>query len=194
MKKVIFSLLAILALGFVTDTAEAQTAQPLKVGIFDPGVIVQRLPEFKNVQAKVKEFQTDSLAPKRDELEFQYNRLDSTYKADSLAKKPQSVLDYSSKEKQKFYWQLLNWQSIVENATRQKYGQLAQPLYEKVDKAMQDIIKAQKITLVISPNEVIYFDDKTVINLFEPVAKTLGIDLNAQPQAPAGADSTGAGN
>lgn len=194
MKKVIFSLLAILALGFVTNTAEAQTALPLKIGIFDPGVIVQRLPEFKNVQDKVKQFQTDSLAPKRDDIEFQYNRLDSTYTADSLAKKSQSVLDYLSKQKQQFYWQLLNWQGIVENATRQKYQQLAQPLYEKVDKAMQDIIKAEKITLVVSPNEVVFFDDKTVINLFEPVAKALGIDLNAQPPQQPAADSTGTGN
>ncbi|HTN36394.1 MAG TPA: OmpH family outer membrane protein [Arachidicoccus sp.] len=193
MKKVIFSLLAVMALVFVANNSQAQTTPALKVGVFDMDIIVARLPEYKNVQAKLEEYQRDSLGTKRDELEFQYNRLDSMYKADSLAKKPKSVLDYSNKQRQQFAWQLYNWQNIVQNASRQKFSELSQPLYEKVNKAYLDAVKAAKVTLVIKPDAVMFVDDKVVVNLFEPVAKTLGIDLNAKDSTDANG-APGGGN
>jgi Skp family chaperone for outer membrane proteins len=188
MKKVIFSLLAVMALGFFTSNAQAQTSPALKVGVFDYDVIVGHLPEYKDVQKKIEEFEKDSLGPRRDAIEYQYNRTDSTYKADSASKKSKAVLDMINQQRQQYAWQLINWQQIVQNAERQKFAELSQPLYDKVQKVLMDEVKAQKITLVIKPDDVIYVDDKTVINLFNPVAKTLGIDL----KAPA-TDSTGAG-
>lgn len=194
MKKVIFSLLAVMAVVFVTNNAQAQTAPlPLKVGVFDMDIIVARLPEYKNVEKKLEDYQKDSLGPKRDELEFQYNQQDSIYKADSIAKKPKSVLDYANKQRQQFAWQLYNWQNIVQNASRQKFTELSQPLYEKVNKAYLDAVKAAKVTLVLKPDAVMFVDDKVVVNLFEPVAKTLGIDLNAKDSTDANG-APGGGN
>lgn len=190
MKKVIFSLLAVIGLGFVTNNTQAQSTPALKVGIFDMDIIVSRLPEYKDVQAKIDAFDRDSLGPRRDAIEYQYNRADSSYKADSAAKKSKQVLDYSNQQRQQYAWQLINWQQIVQNAERQKYSELARPLYEKVNKAFMEEMKAQKVTLVIKPDAAIYWDDKVVVNLFEPVAKKLGIDLKANPNA---ADSSGAG-
>ncbi|QEC72164.1 OmpH family outer membrane protein [Arachidicoccus ginsenosidivorans] len=63
MKKVIFSLLAVMALGFFTSNAQAQTSPALKVGVFDYDVIVGHLPEYKDVQKKIEEFEKDSLGP-----------------------------------------------------------------------------------------------------------------------------------
>lgn len=190
MKKVIFSLLTVIALGFFTNNTQAQTAPALKVGLFNPDVIVARLPEYKDVQKKIEAFDKDSLGPRRDAIEYQYNRADSSYKADSAAGKSKQVLDMINNQRQQYAWQLINWQQIVQNAERQKFAELARPLYEKVNKVYMDEVKAQKITLVVNPDAVLYFDDKTVVNLFLPVAKKLNIDLNANPNA---ADSTGAG-
>jgi Skp family chaperone for outer membrane proteins len=184
MKKVIFSLLTVMALGFFTSNAQAQTPA-LKIGVFDYDIIVGRLPEYKDVQQKIQVFEKDSLGPRRDALEYQYNRADSSYKADSAAKKSKQVLDMINQQRQQYAWQLINWQQIVQNAERQKFGELSQPLYEKVQKVLMEEVKAQKITLVIKPDDVVYGDDKTIVNLFEPVAKKMGINLNAQ-------DSTGA--
>jgi len=192
MKKVIFSLLTVMALGFFTNGAQAQ-APALKVGVFNPDAIVARLPEYKDVQKKIEAFEKDSLGPRRDAIEYQYNRADSSYKADSAAGKSKQVLDYSNQQRQQYAWQLINWQQIVQNAERQKFAELARPLYDKVNKVYMDEVKAQKITLVLNPDAVMYVDDKTVINLFLPVAKKLNIDLNANPEGAAGADSTGLG-
>ncbi|QEC72165.1 hypothetical protein FSB73_11260 [Arachidicoccus ginsenosidivorans] len=93
-----------------------------------------------------------------------------------------------NQQRQQYAWQLINWQQIVQNAERQKFAELSQPLYDKVQKVLMEEVKAQKITLVIKPDDVIYGDDKTIVNLFNPVAKKLGIDLKAPT-----ADSTGAG-
>lgn len=190
MKKVIFSLLMVMALGFFTNNTQAQTAPALKVGVFNADVLVARLPEYKDVQQKIEAFDKDSLGPRRDAIEYQYNRADSSFKADSAAGKSKQVLDYSNQQRQQYAWQLINWQQIVQNAERQKFAELAKPLYDKVNKVYMEEVKAQKITLVINPDAVMYVDDKVVVNLFIPVAKKLGIDLNANPN---GADSTDVG-
>ena len=186
MKKVIFSLLTVMVIGFVATNAQAQTATTFKVGVFDLDAIVPKLPEYKDVQKKLESFERDSLGPRRDAIEYQYNRADSSYKADSAAKKSKQVLDYSNQQRQQYAYQLINWSQIVQNAERQKYAELANPLYEKVNKVFLEEVKAQKIPLVLKPDAITYVDDKVIVNLFIPVAKKLGIDLNAPDSTDAG--------
>ena len=179
MKKVIFSLLTVMALGFVTNGAQAQSA--LKIGVFDLDMIVQAMPEMKDVQAKMDKYNKDSLGPERDAIEYQYNRADSSYRADSTAGKSKAVLDYSNQQRQQYAYQLINWRQIVAQKQQGKYQELARPLYEKANKVFTDEVKAQKISIVLKPDAISYVDDKLIVNLFEPVAKKLGIDLNAAP-------------
>lgn len=190
MKKVIFSLMTVMALGLFTSNTQAQTTPALKVGVFDIETIVTRMPEFKEVQKKMDLYDKDSLGSQRDAIEYQYNRADSSYRADSAAGKSKQVLNMINQQRQQYAWQLMNWQEIATRAHQQKLGLLARPLVEKVNKVFLEEVKAQKITLVLNPNVINYADDKVVISLFEPVAKKLGIDLKADPNA---ADSTGAG-
>ena len=181
MKKVIFSLLTVMAVGFITNGVQAQSA--LKIGVFDLDMIVQAMPEMKNVETKIDEFNKDSLGARRDAIEYQYNRADSSYKADSTAGKSKAVLDYSNQQRQQYAYQLINWRQIAANEQQRKYQELARPLYEKANKAFTEEVKAQKITLVLKPDAISYAEDNAIINLFEPVAKKLGIDLNAAPAA-----------
>lgn len=189
MKKVIFSLLTVMSLGFFTTGAQAQ-APALKVGVFDYDIVIGHLPEYKDVQAKLESFERDTLGARRDALEYQYNRADSSYRADSAANKSKAVLDMINEQRQQYAWQLINWNQIVQNEDRRKFAELSRPLYDKIQKALMAEVEAQKVTLVIKPDQVVYVDDKVIVNLFEPVAKRLNINLQADPNAP---DSTGTG-
>lgn len=185
MKKVIFSLLMVTGLAFAANKATAQTA-PLKIGVFDIDQMVQAMPEMKDVQAKLESYQRDSLGPQRDNLELQYTRADSSYKADSLAKRSAATLEYDRKQLAGFGQTLMQWQQIVQQNSQNKYQELAAPSYKKAADAFNKAVKDNHITLVLKPDAIQYADDKQITNLFVPVAKALGVNINA------GSDSTAA--
>jgi len=184
MRKVIFSLLAITGLGFAANKAQAQTT-PLKIGVFDIDQMVQAMPEMKDVQAKLESYQRDSLGPQRDNLELQYNRADSSYKADSLAKRSAATLDYDRKQVTGFAQTLMQWQQIVQQNSQNKYQELAAPSYKKAADAFNKAVADNHVTLVLKPDAIQYADDKQIINLFVPVAKALGVNINGQGESAA---------
>ncbi|HEY0297804.1 MAG TPA: OmpH family outer membrane protein [Arachidicoccus sp.] len=186
MRKVVFSLLVIAGFSFAANKANAQTA-PLKIGVFDIDQMVQAMPEMKDVQTKVEGFQRDSLGPQKDNLDTLFANAQNTYKNDSLAKKSASILSYDRTQLQNIYYQEMNWQQIVQQATQQKYQELAAPYYKKAGDAFQKAVADNHITIVLKPDAIQYADDKQITNLFVPVAKTLGVNINppADGQGPA---------
>jgi len=186
MKKVIFSLLFIGTASIFAVNAQTTAASPLKIGIFDMDNFVQRMPEFATViQPKLESYQRDSLGPQRDTLQMQYNHQDSIYMADSLAKKPAAVLNYDRNQLMNLAQTLYNWQQIVQQATQQKYIQVAKPYYDKVTAAYKQAVANNHITLVLNPQAVEDVPDpKSIVNLFDVVSKAMGITLtNGQQQA-----------
>lgn len=192
MKKVFLSLSVVLGFLIVSNTVEAQTT-PIKVGYFDVDQMVTAMPGYKTVDSLLQVYQTDSLGAEYDIYMNEYRRLDSTYKADSAAGKPKTVLDYSANQRQQVYMNLYYWQQIAQNKMEAKRAQLAQPLYEKVMAAYKKVLDAKKYTLVLKPEALETGTALTAAaggadNLFIPVAKELNITLpgaDQQPQAPA---------
>ncbi len=184
MKKVLLGLIAIVGMTFMAISANAQTG--FKIGIFDAESIIRFMPEYKmQVDTVLQQYQRDSIAAQRDILDAEYQRLDSTYKADSTAKKPATRLKYLSDQRMQFAYQLINWQQIAQNMTQNKYIQLAQPLYQKVVKALQQVAAAQHVSVVLKPDalEPAFTPNASyVVDLSLPVAKALGIKVNDEPQ------------
>lgn len=182
MKKVIFSLLLIGTASIFA--ANAQTAAPLKIGIFDIDNFVQRMPDFATViQPKLESYQRDSLGPQRDNLQLQYTRQDSIYRADSATKKPAAVLSYDSSQLQQTINALYNWQQIVQQATQQKYVQIAQPYYDKVTAAYKKAVADNHVTLVLNPQAIEDVPDpSSIVNLFDVISKAMGIKLTTGQQ------------
>lgn len=197
MKKALLGLIAIVGMTFMAISANAQAS--FKIGVFDAEGMIQYLPEYRNVDSLLQIYQRDSIGGQRDFIESEYHRLDSTYKADSVAKKPAARVQALKDQRDQIVYQLMNWQQIAQRASQGKYVQLAQPLYQKVTKALQSVATAQHVALVIKPDAIepaFTPNASYVVDLSIPVAKALGIKVNDDPQqggggaAPAGGGAT----
>ncbi len=166
MKKVFFSLLVVVAM-LVAGNAGAQ----MKIGVFDIDYMVQAMPGYAAVDSMVQIYQRDSLGTEYQILNSEYHRLDSTWKADSAAKKPQAVLDYSNTQRQQVGVKIVYWQQYSQQKSNAKTGQLAQPLYEQVVNAYKKVLAAKKYTIILKPQT--YEAGFPIDNLFVSVAKEL---------------------
>lgn len=174
MKKVLFGMLAFAATMFTANDVSAQ----VKIGVFDVDIMVQAMPGYRTVDSLVGLYEQDSL---RGDYEFavrEYNRLDSTYKADSAAKKPASVLNYVKDQRTQFATTLIYWQQIAQQRSEGKRQELAGPMYEKVLTAYQKVLQANNYLVVLKPGA--YEMGSKVENVFEKVAKELKITLPEQ--------------
>ena len=167
MKKMFFSLLMIAAFGSLVNKANAQT----KVGVFDIDYMVQAMPGYTAVDSMVQIYQRDSIATEYQILNSEYRRLDSTLRADTIAKKPQAVLEYSNTQKQQIAYKLINWQQYAQQKSQEKTQVLAQPLYEQVVNAYKKVLAAKKYAIILKPQT--YEQGTIADNLFITVAKEL---------------------
>jgi Skp family chaperone for outer membrane proteins len=174
MKKVLFVVLAFAGTLLTANTAEAQQ----KIGVFDIDVMVQAMPGYRAVDSLVAIYEQDSL---RQEYEYnmrEYTRLDSTYKKDSAAKKPASVLTYIQNDRNKFGYKLVYWQQYSQQMSEGKRQELAAPMYEKVVNAYSKVLQTNNYLVVLKPGS--YEMGSKVENVFEKVAKELKIPLPDQ--------------
>jgi len=172
MKKVVFSVFSLLAL---ICTSEDSHAQQFKVAVFDLDVMVQAMPGYRNVDSLLQLYERDSLAAEYEVYQSEYQRLDSTYKADSIlvvgGKKSKALLDYTEGERRKMAMNLVYWQQIAQQKSEGKRGQLAQPLYEQVANAYKKVLETKKYALILKPQT--YELGFAIDNLFISVAKEL---------------------
>ena len=179
MKKGLFLFFAAAGLMLVSG---AVNAQQFKVAVFDIDVMVQAMPGYHIVDSLTGSYEKDSLSAEYQYYQWEYHRLDSTYKADSLlvaqGKKQKALLDMVGADRQKMAINIVYWQQIGQNKSNNKRRQLAQPLYTSVATAYQKILAAKKYNLILKPNT--YELGFPIDNLFISVAKEL--KLNSLPQ------------
>src|SRR5436190_24290134 len=99
MKKSLTAVFGFAALLLSVARSNAQTAT-FKAAVFDIDIMVQAMPEYRGIDSLVQLYERDTLGSEYQIYQSEYQRLDSTFKADSAAKKPQSVLDYTGNQKQ----------------------------------------------------------------------------------------------
>jgi len=172
MKKVLFVVLALV--GLVLAGQESK-AQQLKVGFFDLETMVQVMPGYRAVDSLLQIYEKDSLAAEYAFYDSEFKRLDSTYKADSTAKKPKNVLDMILQQRSQVAINLVYWQQISQNKMDNKRNILAGPLVQAILGAYKKVLDKGNYTLVFKPN-VLELGSKAD-NLFVPVAKELKISL-----------------
>ncbi|MBS1620373.1 MAG: OmpH family outer membrane protein [Bacteroidetes bacterium] len=150
-------------------------AQQLKVGVFDLDLMVQAMPGYRAVDSLVQIYEQDSLAEEYKYYMSEYQRLDSTFKSDSVSvaegKKSKVQLDMVSADRQKMALNLVYWQQISQNKSNNKRGQLSQPLYTQVADAYKKILAKKKYSLILKPNA--YEMGFPIDNIFISVAKEL---------------------
>ena len=172
MKQLFLSVLAATAILFAGETVQAQQ---FKVAVFDIDIMVQAMPGYRSVDSLLQLYERDSLGAEYEIYQSEYQRLDSTYKADSAlvaaGTKSKALLDYTASERQKMAMNLVYWQQIAQNKSENKRGQLAQPLYEQVANAYKKVLDSKKYTLILKPQT--YELGFPIDNLFISVAKEL---------------------
>lgn len=172
MKKVLFVVLAFAGLLFAGNSVNAQA---VKIGVFDVDIMVQAMPGYRAVDSMLQIYEQDSLKGEYDFAMREYNRLDSTYKSDSAAKAPASVLNYVKQQKNEIATTIIYWQQISQQKTQGKRQELAGPLFEKILAAYSKVLQANNYLVVLKPGS--YEMGSKVENVFEKVAKELGIKL-----------------
>ncbi len=191
MKKVLFVLLAVAGSVF----ASKADAQQSKVGVFDIDIMVQAMPGYRGIDSLLQLYQRDSLTADYDFAVKEYNRLDSTYKSDSAAKKAASVLNYIKGQRTEFASTIIYWQQISQQKGDAKRQELSGPLYQRILPAYEKVLKANNYLVVLKPGS--YEIGSNVDNVFEKVARELKItlpeQLRSQGPAPAAQSPSGAG-
>ena len=158
----------------VSQNLHAQ-APAIKVGIFDIDMMVQALPEYRSVDSLTANYEQDSLGAQYQSYQSEYQRLDSTYKADSAAKRPASVLDYSKNLRQQIAFNLVYWQNIAQQKSNDFRGQLAQPLYLRVVSAYKKVLATKKYNIILKPSSFeVGFPAE---NIFPLVSKEMNVTL-----------------
>lgn len=188
MKKVLFSLLVV-AMSIVASNSVNAQSTPIKVGYFDLDQMVTLMPGYARVDSLLQIYQSDSLNAEYAFYNSEYARLDSTYKADSAARKSPTVLDMEKKQQQQVAVNLVYWNQISQNKLENKRYQLAQPLYEQVANSYKKILETKKYTLILKPGALEYGTAPTSAqggadNIFELVAKDLKVPLGNGNGAP----------
>ena len=176
MKKVLF-IITCVTIFFSTEKTHAQ--QPtLKIGVFDIDMMIQAMPGYKIVDSLLQTYNTDSLGAEYEIYQNEFHRLDSTFKADSAARKSATVLDYTNNQRRQVGMNIVYWQQIAQQKSDNKRAMLAQPLYIAVANAYKKVLAARKYTLILKPNT--YELGSQVENVFPFVAKELNVLLPAQ--------------
>ena len=173
MKKLLF-IITLVTLFFSVEKTQAQQTS-LKIGVFNIDLMVQAMPGYKIVDSLLQIYNTDSLGAEYEIYQNEFHRLDSTFKADSAARKSAAVLDYTNNQRRQIGINLVYWQQIAQQKSDNKRAMLAQPLYLAVANAYKKVLAARKYTLILKPNT--YELGSQVENVFPFVAKELNIQL-----------------
>ena len=172
MKKAI---VLIFSFAVLTGMAIPAKSQTLKVGVFDIDVMVQAMPGYRFVDSLMEIYDRDSLGALRDYNEAEYQRLDSTYKADSAqvatGKKSKAIVDMVAADRQKAMINVVYWQQIAQNRSNAKRSALSQDLYNTVVNAYKKVLTRKKYTLVLKPQT--YEGGFAIDNIFVAVAREL---------------------
>ena len=172
MKKVLMAAVCVTALCFGFNKVNAQTtaASAYKVGVFDIEIMVQVQPEYRVADSLTQIYQRDSLAEEYQVYQSEYQRLDSTLKADSAkGNVPKTVMDYNNQQKQQMMMQLVYWQQIAQQKTTQYQQRLLAPSYQKVLAAYKKVLAVKKYDLILK-FDAIEIGSK-IENIFPLVAK-----------------------
>lgn len=150
-------------------------SQTLKIGVFDVDVMVQAMPGYRIVDSLMQIYDRDTLGALRDYHQLEYQRLDSTYKADSLqtatGKKSKAILDMVAAERQKALINVVYFQQIAQNKSNEKRGVLSQDIYNLVVNAYRKVLARKKYALVLKPQT--YEGGFAIDNIFIAVAREL---------------------
>ena len=97
----------------------------------------------------------------------QYQQKQSTWTAAIKESKERELSDMQNR--------IQEFQANISQELQQQQNQLQAPIYEKANKAVQELAKAKGLTALFDSTQALYFDESKVIDLTPEARKALGI-------------------
>jgi outer membrane protein len=160
MRKLIFGLFLLFSFVLVSEFANAQA---VKIGVVDSEKIVMELPEALEADKLLKDLSKtyqDSLMKLDQNVKVLYQEYQSqsAMMTDQQKQAKEQIIVQLQQEMQAFNQEKFGQQGEI----YQKRMELLKPIREKVTKAIEDVAKKEKITIVLEKNTgiVLYSDNK----------------------------------
>lgn len=170
-------LCVILALAMVFTVGKVQAQG--KIGYISLQELIVAMPEFKKANADMAEYQ-QALQGQANEYQEQYERLDSTFAADSI-KWTAAQKQIKRRQLNEAYLKAVNFsQTEAPKMMQQKENELLAPIQQKAVTTTQAVAKENGITYVLSKDQLISFPPAD--DMLPLVAKKLNITLT-KPEA-----------
>lgn len=168
-----------LCLAFVLMCISVAATAQTKVGTIDAEFILSQMPEAADINKGLEEY--------NEELK---SNLQATIKEhDSLVKNYQAqVADFTEEQKKQEENQIISLENDIQNFRQKasvmiqmKRNQLSQPLYQKIDKAMMEVIQEEGYTQIFHAggNDLAFADER--YDITEKVIKKLGLTIKEAP-------------
>ncbi len=158
-----------------------EVAAQTKFGYFDLDYVISLMPGVGRVDTLLAQYEQDSIGQEYQYRVTEYQRDDSTLKADS-AKMPASL--YKDRRNKLFQtaYILQNWQQYSQQAMQAKQQELMQPFTSKAINAYQAVVTEGKYAYVFKREAL--WQAPPADNLIIPVIKKLGLRVpdELQPQ------------
>ena len=155
----------------------AGNAMAQKTGYISVNQVVGLMPETARLDSVLRKFQSDSLNPRFAYLVTEYNRKDSLVNGKDSLKTPATVRQQIRQELAQYEYQITNWQQIAQQEVQAKQDELLEPIYRKVDQAIQATAKENGYAYVLNREALLVMPQGD--DLLPLVARKLNIKLHA---------------
>jgi outer membrane protein len=176
--------LFVLTLGFFA--AQSQTAPATKIGFADVGYIFTQMPDAKQVETELKSTQTmlqNQITSKQQEFQRKVKEYN-----DNLPNMLDAVRANTERELGQLQENLQKLQQDAQTTIQNKEGQLMDPVYKKISKAIEEVAKENQFTYVLTSqigglDVILYADDK--MDVSDLVLKKMGVTPKPATTTPA---------
>ncbi len=148
-----------------------------KTGYISVDRVVSLMPETAKLDSLLRKFQADSLNPQFNYMVQEYQRKDSMVSGKDSVKLSIAVRKQIRQELEGYAYQIQNWQQIVQQELQGKQSQLLEPIYRKVDNAIQTVAKENGYAYVLNQEALLVMPPAD--DLLPLVAKKLNVRVPA---------------
>jgi outer membrane protein len=153
----------------------AGSAMAQKTGYISVDQVVALMPETGRLDSLLRKYQADSLNPQFSYMVQEYNRKDSMVNTKDSVKHSIAVRNQIRQELEGYAYQIQNWQAIVQQQLQGKQQELLEPIYRKVEAAIQAAAKEGGYAYVLNREALLVMPPAD--DLFPAVAKRLNLKV-----------------
>lgn len=153
----------------------ASSAMAQKTGYISVDQVVSLMPETARLDSLLRKYQADSINPQFQYIVSEYNRKDSMVNGKDSTKFSAAVKSQMRQELEGYAYQIQNWQTIAQQALQGKQQDLLEPIYRRVDGAIQAVAKESGYAYVLNREALLVMPPAD--DLLPLVAKKLNLKV-----------------